>query len=112
MFPLDITMPQTEVASLEGWSSGQESILGSDRCGAGAPACLRRQACSCPSHSDKLSHAWCQACVELCLLGKEGSRLGWTHRIVHHAMASLVIECAVDPTLSCGLLYLSFGLLI
>ena len=45
----------------------------SDRYGAGAPACLRRQACSCPSQSDVLSHAWCQACVELCLLGREGS---------------------------------------
>ena len=48
----------------------------SDRYGAGAPACLRRQACSCPSHSDVLSHAWCQACVELCLLGREGPMLG------------------------------------
>ena len=26
--------------------------------------------------------------------------------------ASLVIGCAADPTLSCGLLYLSFGLLM
>ena len=40
--------------------------------GAGAPACLRRQACSCPSQSDVLSHAWCQACVESCLLGRVG----------------------------------------
>ena len=48
----------------------------SDRYDAGAPACLRRQACSCPSHSNVLSHAWCQACVELCLLGREGPILG------------------------------------
>ena len=48
----------------------------SDRYGAGAPACFRCQACLCPSHSDVLSHAWCQACVELCLLGREGSMLG------------------------------------
>ena len=27
-------------------------------------------------------------------------------------LGPLVIGCAVDPTLSCGLLYLSFGLLI
>ena len=46
------------------------------RIGAGAPACLRRQACSCPCHSDVLSHAWCQACVELCLLGRVGSMSG------------------------------------
>ena len=37
--------------------------------GAGAPACLRHQACSCPCHSDVLSHAWCQACVELASSG-------------------------------------------
>ena len=30
----------------------------------------------------------------------------------HGETASLVIGCAVDPTLSCGLLYQSFGLLI
>ena len=30
----------------------------------------------------------------------------------HGDAASLVIGCAVDPTLSCGLLHLSFGLLI
>ena len=29
----------------------------------------------------------------------------------HGEAASLVIGCAVDPTLSCGLLYLRFGLL-
>ena len=27
-------------------------------------------------HSDVLSHAWCQACVELCLLGRDGPMLG------------------------------------
>ena len=55
---------------------GRGNIPGAPRYGAGAPACLRRQACSCPSHSDVLSHAWCQACVELCLLGREGPMLG------------------------------------
>ena len=39
-------------------------------------ALVRRQACSCPSHSDVLSHACCQACVELCLLEREGPVLG------------------------------------
>ena len=43
--------------------------------GAGAPTCLRRQACSSPSHFRR-AIAWCQACVELCLLGREGSILG------------------------------------
>ena len=40
--------------------------------------------------------------------------LGWliVHRSCHSEAASVVIGCAVDPTLSCGLLYLSFGLLI
>ena len=28
------------------------------------------------SHSGVLSHAWCQACVELGLLGREGSLVG------------------------------------
>ena len=36
----------------------------------------RRQACSCPSHSGVLSHAWCQACVESGLLGREGPMFG------------------------------------
>ena len=82
MYPLDVTH-----VVLRRWRAG---VWGrnrsSDRYGAGAPACLRRQACSCPSHSDVLSHACCQACVELCLLGREGP-VRLSHRIVHHAMA-------------------------
>ena len=74
MYLLDVTMPQAGCCVAGGLEFGAESIL--DRYGAGAPACLRRQACSCPSHSDVLSHAWCQACVKLCLLGREGSMLG------------------------------------
>ena len=38
--------------------------------------------------------------------------LGWTHRTTWHGeAASLVIGCAVEPTLSCDFLYLSFGVL-
>ena len=66
MYPLDVT----EGAGVRGVNRS------SDRYGAGAPACLRRQACSCPSNSDVLSYAWCQACVVLCLLGREGPMLG------------------------------------
>ena len=89
--------------------------------GAGAPACPRRQACLCPSHSGVLLHAFCQACVELCLLGREGSMLGrlivssitpWRSSFPFSFFlckkASLVIGCAVDPKLSCGVLFLSF----
>ena len=61
----------TDTVKPDGNTAGQQG-LGP----AGAPACLRRQACSCPSQSDVLSHAWCQACVELCLLGREGPMLG------------------------------------
>ena len=72
MYPLDVTH-----VVLRRWRAGVRGRIdlrvGN---GAGAPACLRRQACSCPSHSDVLSHAWCQACVELCLLGREGPMLG------------------------------------
>ena len=75
MYSLDVTMPQAGCCVAGGLEFGA-GIRSSDRYGAGAPACLRRQACSCPSHSDVLSHAWCQACVELCLLGREGPMLG------------------------------------
>ena len=72
MYPLDVTH-----VMLRRWRAGVRGRIdlrvGN---GAGAPACLRRQACSCPSHSVVLSHAWCQACVELCLLGREGPMLG------------------------------------
>ena len=72
MYPLDVT--HVVVASLEGWSSGQESILGSVRCGGtGLPQAL---GLFVSSQSDVLLHAWCQACVELCLLGREGPMLG------------------------------------
>ena len=72
MYPLDVTH-----VVLRRWRAG---VLGRIDprigIGAGAPAGLRRQACSCPSHSDVLSHAWCQACVKHCLLGREGPMLG------------------------------------
>ena len=86
MYPLDVTMPQAGCCVAGGleFGAGIDPRIG---IGAGAPACLRRQACSCPSHSGVLPHAWCQACVELCLLGREGSMLGWTHCIIHHALA-------------------------
>ena len=72
MYPLDVTH-----VVLRRWRAGVRGrIYPRIGVGAGPPACLRRQACSCPSHSDVLLHAWCQACVELCLLGREGSMLG------------------------------------
>ena len=88
--------------------------------GAGAPACLRRQVCSCPSQSDVLSHAWCQACVELCLLGREGSMLGsvivscimpWRSSFPYHRMCCGPDTLLWQTTGSPALLYLSFGLL-
>ena len=72
MYPLDVTH-----VVLRRWRAGVWGRIDPRvGIGAGAPACLRRQACSCPSHSDVLSHAWCQACVQLCLLGREGSMSG------------------------------------
>ena len=69
MYPLNVTH-----AVLRRWRAGVwgriDPRIG---IGAGTPACLRRQACSCLSQSDVLSHAWCQACVEFCPLGREGS---------------------------------------
>ena len=110
MYPLDVTH-----VVLRRWRAGVRGRLDPRvENGAGAPACLRRQACSCPSHSGVLPHAWCQACVELCLLGREGSVLGWliVPSLMPWRSSFPVIGCAVDPTLSCGLLYLSIGLLI
>ena len=70
MYPLDVTQ-----VVLRRWRAGVRGRIDPRiGIGAGAPACLRRQACS---RSDVLSHAWCQACVELCLLAREGSMLGW-----------------------------------
>ena len=69
-------------------AGGLEFGAGSIGIDAGAATCLRRQACSCPSHSDVLIHAWHQACAELCLLGRKGGlHIRLSHRIVHHAMA-------------------------
>ena len=73
MYPLDVTQ-----VVLRRWRAGVRGRIDPRiGIGAGAPACLRRQACSRPCQSDVLSHAWCQACVELCLLAREGSMLGW-----------------------------------
>ena len=70
MYPLDVTQ-----VVLRRWRAGVRGRIDPRiGIGAGAPACLRRQACS---RSNVLSHAWCQACVELCLLAREGSMLGW-----------------------------------
>ena len=72
MSPLDVTH-----VVMRRWRAGVRGRIDPRiGIGAGAPACLRRQACSCPSQSDVLSHAWRQACVRLCLLGREGPMLG------------------------------------
>ena len=72
MYPLDVTH-----VVLRRWRAGVRGKIDPRiGVGAGAPACLRRQACSYPSQSDVLSHAWCQACVKPCLLGREGSMSG------------------------------------
>ena len=51
MYPLDVTMPQAGCCVAGGleFGAGIDPRIG---IGAGAPACLGRQACSCPSHSD------------------------------------------------------------
>ena len=72
MYPLDVTH-----VVVRRWRAGVRGRIDPRiGIGAGPPACLRRQACSCLSHSGVLSHAWCQVCVKLCLLGREGSMLG------------------------------------
>ena len=53
MHPLDVT----HVVSSR-WKAGVRGRINPGiGIRAGAPACLRRQACLCPSHSDVLSHA-------------------------------------------------------
>ena len=74
MYPLDVTMPQAGCCVAGGLEFGAGSILGSVRCGGtGLPQAL---GLFVSLHSDVLSHTWCQACVELCLLGREGPMLG------------------------------------
>ena len=83
MYPLDVThvVLRRRRAGVRGRIDSQIGI------GAGAPACLRRQACLCPSHSGVLSHTWCQACVDFFLPREGGLHVRLSHRIVHHAMA-------------------------
>ena len=65
MNPLDVTH-----VVLRRWRAGVRGRIDPRvEIGAGAPACSRRQASLWPSHSGVRQHAWCQACVELCLLG-------------------------------------------
>ena len=61
-------------------------------------------------------HAWCLSCVEFCPFGKEiiGGQIVTTHAMpkqkkdsCHGEVASLVIGCAVDPTIPYGSLDLS-----
>ena len=75
MYPLDVTMPQAGYCVAGGLEFGAGIDPRIDTVRGHRPASGVR-ACLCPSHSDVLSHAWCQACVELCLLGREGSMLG------------------------------------
>ena len=83
MYPLDVTH-----VVLRRWRAGVRGRnRSSDRYGAGAPACLRRQACSCPSQSDVLSHAWCQAVCGTWPPREGGPHVRLSHRTVHHAMA-------------------------
>ena len=72
MYPLDVTH-----VVLRRWRAGVRGRI-DPRVGidAGAPACLRRQACSCPSHSGVLSASLWPSDVELCLPGRQGSILG------------------------------------
>ena len=75
MYPIDVAMPQAGCCVVGGLEFGAGLLLGSISGRGHRPASgVRRQ---CFSQSDVLSHAWCQACVEPCLLGREGSILGW-----------------------------------
>ena len=83
MYPLDVTMQG--VASLEGWSSGQDSILGSIRCGGtGLPQALGLFV------SLPIRRAIARLVPSVCgtVPPREGGlHVRLSHRIVHHAMA-------------------------
>ena len=89
MYPLDVTH-----VVLRRWRAGVRGRI-DPRIDTvrGTPACLRPQDCSCPSLSGVLSHAWCQACVELCLLGREGSMLGSLPQGVAHSVCRRRAGC-------------------
>ena len=83
MYPLDVTMQG--VASLEGWSSGQESILGSVWCGGTGLPQASGLFVSLP-----FSLAIARLVPSVCgtLPPREGGLHVWlSHRIVHHAVA-------------------------
>ena len=75
MYPLDVIMPQAGCCVAGGLElgAGIDPRIGTVR---GHRPASGVRLVRVPSHSDVLSHAWCQACVELCLLGREGPMLG------------------------------------
>ena len=83
MYPLDVTH-----VVLRRWRAGVRGRnRSSDRYGAGAPACLRRQACS---WSLPIRRAIARLVPSVCgtLPPREGGpHVRLNHRIVHHAMA-------------------------
>ena len=113
MYPLDVTMPQAGYCVAGGleFGAGIDPRIGTVR--GHRPASGVR-----PVRVLPIRRAIARLVPSMCgtLPPREGGpHVRLSHRIVHHAMAKqlpLVIGCAVDPTLFCGLLYLSFGLLI
>ena len=83
MYPLDVTH-----VVLRRWRAGVRGRIDPRiGIGAGAPTCLRRQTCSCPSQSDVLSHAWCQAVCGDLPPREGGLHVRLTHSIIAYAMA-------------------------
>ena len=113
MYPLDVTMPQAGCCVAGGLEFGGGSILGSVRCGGTGLPQASGLFVSLP-----FRRAIARLVPSVCepLPPQEGglhARL--TDCIIAHAMEKqlpLSYDVHADPTLSCGLLYLSFGLLI
>ena len=68
-----------------------------------------QEAYQCPSHSGVLVASLVPCVCKILHPREEGLYNRWSHCTdsCHGEAASLVIECAVDPTFPCGLLYLS-----
>ena len=83
MYPLDVTH-----VVLRRWRAGVRGrIRSSDRYGAGAPACLRRQACSCPLPFRRAIARLVPSVYGTLPPREGGLHARLSHCIVHHAMA-------------------------
>ena len=79
-----------------------------------APARFRRQACRCPLHAGVLSARLVPGMCRSLPPQGEGSMLGLIQLflLTWRDSVSLLIGCAVDPTIPRKSLYMSFGVLI